>query len=198
MPLLIGAVIFTLMLTWKKGRQLLFLKLRTEAMALEPFIDAVNAHPPARVEGNAIFMTPNANGVPHAMLHNLKHNKVLHEKVILLTVKNEEIPHIAPENRVSVEMLPSEFYRVTIRYGFKDDPDVPRELQQCAAHGLVLDEMDTSYFIGKESLIAVGNSKMPLWRVQLFSAMFKGADSITDYFKLPANRVVELGSQVTL
>ena len=197
-PLLIGAIIFTLMLTWKKGRQLLFMKLRSEAMALEPFIEAISAHPPARVQGNAIFMTPNMNGVPHAMLHNLKHNKVLHEKVILLTVRNEEIPHIAPEDRLTVEVLPSEFYRVIIHYGFKDAPDVPLDMQRCAEHGLILDEMDTSYFIGKESLIAVGNSKMPLWRVELFSTMFKGADSITDYFKLPANRVVELGSQVTL
>jgi len=197
-PLLIGIVIFTIMTTWKTGRNLLLERLKSEAMELEPFIEVIGTHPPTRVPGNAVFMTPNPQGVPHAMLHNLKHNKVLHEKVILLTVKIEDFPHTSQEDRIEVEKLPHEFYRVTIRYGFKDDPDLPRDLTLCADHGLTLDTLDTSFFIGKETLIAARDSEMAYWREKLFVGMFRNADSVTNYFKLPPNRVVELGTQVTL
>ncbi|HEY8119305.1 MAG TPA: potassium transporter Kup [Methylophilaceae bacterium] len=197
-PLLIGAVIFTVMSTWKRGRSLLFNRLKSEAMGIEPFIAAIGSHPPARVPGSAVFMTPNPQGVPHAMLHNLKHNKVLHEKVVFLTVRIEDFPYIAQEERVEVEKMPHEFYRVTMRYGFKDDPDLPRDLELCEMQGLQLDAMDTSYFIGKESLIATRNSEMAYWREKLFVGMFRNADSITNHFKLPPNRVIELGTQVTL
>jgi len=197
-PLLIGIIIFTLMTTWKKGRELLFTRLKNEDMALEPFIDAIGAHPPTRVPGNAIFMTPNPLGVPHAMLHNLKHNKVLHEKVVLLTVKIEDFPYVPQEDRVIVENLPHDFYRVTVTYGFKDDPDLPQDIQLCSKFGLDLDSMDTSYFIGKETLIAVKHSDMAFWREKLFITMFRNADAVTSHFKLPANRVVELGAQVAL
>jgi KUP system potassium uptake protein len=196
--LLMGAVILTLMLTWKTGRNLLLKRLSSEAMELEPFIEAISSHPPMRVPGNAVFLTQNPQCVPHAMLHNLKHNKVLHEKVVLATMKIEDIPHVAPEGRISVEKLSQEFYRVIIRYGFKDDPDLPRELALCAAQGLVLDTMDTSYFIGKEALISTHNAEMSYWRTKLFVGMFRNADSASNYFKLPPNRVVELGAQVTL
>jgi len=197
-PLLIGIVIFTIMTTWKTGRNLLLERLKSEAMELEPFIEVIGTHPPTRVPGNAVFMTANPQGVPHAMLHNLKHNKVLHEKVILMTVKIEDFPHTSQEDRIEVEKLPHEFYRVTIRYGFKDDPDLPRDLTLCADHGLTLDTMDTSFFIGKETLIAARDSEMAYWREKLFVGMFRNADSVTNYFKLPPNRVVELGTQVTL
>ena len=197
-PLLIGSVIFTLMTTWKAGRKLQFTRLRNEAMALGPFIESMSRHAPMRVPGNAIFMTPNPNGVPHAMLHNLKHNKVLHEKVVLLTVKIEDFPSVAPEERIEVEKLLYEFYRVTVRYGFKEDPDLPRALEQCAGHGLELEPMDTSFFIGKETLIATRNSDMAYWREKLFVGLFRNAESVTAHFKLPPNRVVELGAQLTL
>ena len=167
-------------------------------MDLEPFIEAISSHPPMRVPGNAVFLTQNPQCVPHAMLHNLKHNKVLHERVVLATMKIEDIPHVASEERVSVEKLPQEFYRVLIRYGFKDDPDLPRELALCATEGLVLDAMDTSYFVGKEALISTHNAEMAYWRTKLFVGMFRNADSASNYFKLPPNRVVELGAQVTL
>ncbi|HLD09116.1 MAG TPA: KUP/HAK/KT family potassium transporter, partial [Methylophilaceae bacterium] len=160
--------------------------------------EAISSHPPMRVPGNAVFLTQNPQGVPHAMLHNLKHNKVLHEKVVLATMKIEDIPHVAPEERITVEKLPQEFYRVLIRYGFKDDPDLPRELALCAAQGLELDAMDTSYFVGKEALISTHNAEMSYWRTKLFVGMFRNADSASNYFKLPPNRVVELGAQVTL
>jgi len=197
-PLLIGIIIFTLMLTWKTGRNLLLKRLRNEAMDLEPFIEAISSHPPMRVPGNAVFLTQNPQGVPHAMLHNLKHNKVLHQRVVLATMKIEDIPHVAPEERVSVEKLPQEFYRVLIRYGFKDEPDLPRELVLCTVHGLELDAMDTSYFVSKEALICTHNNEMAYWRTKLFVGMFRNADSASNYFKLPPNRVVELGAQVTL
>ncbi|MGQ0442132.1 MAG: potassium transporter Kup [Methylophilaceae bacterium] len=195
-PLLIGIVIFTLMLTWKTGRSLLYLRLKNEAMAIEPFIEAIGAHPPTRVPGTALFMTPNPNGVPHSMLHNLKHNKVLHEKVVILTVRFMDYPHSSPEERVTVESLLYGFYRVTINYGFKDEPDLPRDLRLCNALGLDLDPMDTSFFIGKEILMANEASDMAYWRKKIFIGLFRSAETITNQFKLPPNRVVELGSQV--
>ncbi len=197
-PLLIGSIIFTLMLTWKNGRTLLFTHLKADAMAIEPFIEAIGAHPPPRVPGTAIFMTPNPDGVPHAMLHNLKHNKVLHEKVVILTVKFLDIPHTDLDERVSVEALPYHFYRVTVKYGFKDEPDLPRDLTLCVKYGLDLDAMDTSYFIGKESLIASHKSGMAYWRKKVFIGLFRTAETITNQFKLPPNRVVELGSQLMI
>jgi KUP system potassium uptake protein len=197
-PLLIGAIIFMLMLTWKNGRSLLINKMKSEAIEITPFIEAVAAHPPARVPGTAIFMTPNPEGVPHAMLHNLKHNKVLHEKVVILTVKFLDVPHTNLEERVTVEAMQHEFYRVTIKYGFKDEPDLPRDLELCNKYGLNFDAMDTSYFIGKEILIASEQSDMAVWRKKIFIGLFRSAETITNQFKLPPNRVVELGSQVKI
>jgi KUP system potassium uptake protein len=196
-PLVIGIVIFTLMITWKTGRSLLYQHLKNDAMALDPFIEVIGEHPPQRVPGTAIFMTPNPEGVPHAMLHNLKHNKVLHEKVVILTVRFLDIPHSPEEERVEVETLPHDFYRVSVRYGFKDEPDLPRDLVLCDQYGLSLDAMDTSFFIGKESLLVSDNPEMAIWRKKIFIGLFRTAETITNQFKLPANRVVELGSQVS-
>ncbi len=196
-PLVIGIVIFTLMNTWKTGRSMLYLHLKNEAMALEPFIEALGAHPPARVPGTALFLTPNPDGVPHAMLHNLKHNKVLHERVVILTVKFLEFPHARPHERVEVEVLPHDFYKVIVRYGFKDEPDLPRDLLLCADQGLILDAMDTSFFVGKEILIANEKTEMAFWRKKIFIGLFRSAETVTNQFKLPPNRVVELGSQVS-
>lgn len=197
-PLLIGSVIFVLMLTWKNGRYMLYKHLKSEAMDLAPFIEAIGAHPPARVPGTALFMTPNSEGVPHAMLHNLKHNKVLHEKVVILTVRFSDYPHTNLAERVNVEALPYEFYRVIINYGFKDEPDLPRDLVLCNKYGLIFDTMDTSFFIGKEILIASEKSGMAYWRKKIFIGMFRSAETITNQFKLPPNRVVELGAQVKI
>jgi KUP system potassium uptake protein len=196
-PLVIGIFIFTLMLTWKTGRTMLYQHLKNDAMALNPFVDGIGAHPPTRVPGTAIFMTPNPEGVPHAMLHNLKHNKVLHERVVLLTVKFLDFPHTTIEDRVDVEVLPHDFYKVTVQYGFIDEPDLPRDLALCAEKGLALDAMDTSFFIGKEILIAQESSEMAYWRKKIFIGLFRSAETITNQFKLPPNRVVELGAQVT-
>ena len=197
-PLVLGIVIFTLMLTWKTGRTMVYTRLKNEAMELAPFIEAIGTHPPTRVPGSAIFMTPNPDGVPHAMLHNLKHNKVLHEKVVILTVKFLDYPHTSHEERVTLETLPHAFYKVTVRYGFKDDPDLPRDLATCREQGLVLEAMDTSYFIGKEILIASEKFGMATWRKKIFIGLFRSAETITNQFKLPPNRVVELGSQLKI
>ncbi|MDP3743354.1 MAG: potassium transporter Kup [Methylotenera sp.] len=196
-PLVIGTLIFTLMITWKTGRSMLYLHLKNEAMALDPFIEAIGSHPPTRVPGTALFMTPNLEGVPHAMLHNLKHNKVLHERVVILTVKFLDFPHASLEDRVEVTALPHEFYKVTVRYGFKDEPDLPRDLKLCAEKGLILEAMDSSFFIGKEILIAHESSEMAYWRKKIFIGLFRSAETITNQFKLPPNRVVELGAQVS-
>lgn len=195
-PLVIGIVIFTLMLTWKTGRTLLYKRIKNEAMALAPFIEAMGAHPPTRVPGTALFMTPTPEGVPHAMLHNLKHNKVLHEQVVILTVKFMDFPHTSVDERVDVEMLQHNFYKATVTYGFKDEPDLPRDLQLCASQGLLLDPMDTSYFIGKEILIANHQPEMAYWRKNIFIGLFRSAETITNQFKLPPNRVIELGTQI--
>ncbi|MFL9710129.1 potassium transporter Kup [Methylobacillus sp. Pita1] len=197
-PILIGIVIFTLMTTWKRGRGLLLERLRNESMLLEPFVDAIGAHPPQRVQGTGIFMTPNPHGVPHAMLHNLKHNKILHERNILLTVNFADVPYVAERSRLGLEELRHGFYRITVNYGFKDDPDLPRDLELTKQLGLELDTMDTSFFIGKETLFASRSSGMAYWRNKLFVGIFRNADSITNQFKLPPNRVIELGAQVTI
>jgi KUP system potassium uptake protein len=197
-PLMMGVIIFTLMLTWKRGRELLYKRLKEDAMELEPFIEAIGGNSCTRVQGTAIFMTPNPTVVPHALLHNLKHNKVLHEQVVLTTVKIHDIPHVEEAGRLLVEHLSHGFHRVTVNYGFKDEPDLPREFGLCAQHGLQLEMMDTSFFIGKETLIPKRDSEMAFWREKLFITMFRNADSVTNYFKLPPNRVVELGAQVTL
>jgi KUP system potassium uptake protein len=196
-PIVIGVFVFTLMLTWKTGRTMLYQLIKNESMALDPFIEAIGQHPPARVPGTALFMTPNLDGVPHAMLHNLKHNKVLHERVVILSVKFLDFPHVSEDERVTVEVLPHNFYKTTVRYGFKDEPDLPRDLALCAYKGLELDAMDTSFFIGKEILIANEKSEMAYWRKKIFIGLFRSAETVTNQFKLPPNRVVELGSQIS-
>jgi len=196
-PMLIGVVFFTLMLTWKSGRNLLIERLKVDSMAITPFIDAISMHPPLRVPGTAIFLTANLEGVPPALLHNLKHNKVLHEKIVLLTARFLDIPHVLEAERVKVETLPHNFFTVTVNYGFKDETNLPNDLKLCNEKGLKLDPMDTSFFMGKEILIPSKNMGMALWRKNLFIGLFVSAETITNQFHLPPNRVVELGSQLT-
>ncbi len=195
-PILIGSVIFVLMTTWKKGRALLYKILKGEAIEINSFISSIGANPPPRVEGTAIFLTPNPDGVPHALLHNLKHNKVIHEKVIILTVMFMDYPHSLTKDLVTLEKLPYNFFKVVVKYGFKDEPNIPKDLALCAKNGLNIDPMNSSYFIGKEILLAMPKDNMNYWRKKLFIGLFRSAETITNQFKLPPNRVVELGSQV--
>lgn len=195
-PLALGLAVFALLSTWKLGRKLLYDKLNQDSMPLDAFISSLQYGGPHRVEGTGIFLTPNANAVPRAMLHNLLHNKVLHKKVVLLNVIMEDVPHVPEIDRVEAHSLDQGFITVVVRYGFKDDPDIPAALVTCKE--IKYDVMETSYFLGRETIVPNRMPAMNFWRQVLFVWMFRNADSATAFFKIPTNRVVELGTQVEL
>ncbi|RKG88676.1 potassium transporter Kup [Corallococcus sp. CA049B] len=197
-PLLLAVCIFTLMTTWKRGRDILAGKLRAASLGLKDLLGSFGDHPPLRVPGTAIFMTGNPEGTPPALLHNLKHNKILHEQVVLLTIIPEEIPHVVAQERVEVEPLEQGFVRVVARYGFMENPSIPDILKRCREKGLQFQLMGTSFFLGRETLIPTKKPGMAVWREALFTWMSRNARSATAYFRIPPNRVVELGSQVEL
>ncbi len=197
-PIVIAVGLFVLLITWKRGRKLLMERLSPGAIPIEPFIQSVTMHPPTRVAGTAVFLTAAAEGVPHALLHNLNHNKVLHERIVLLTVSVSDIPHVADEDRIEVIPLGTEFYRVLVHYGFKDEPDVPRALELAEPKGLKFRMMETSYFVSRQTLIPKVGPGMALWQEKLFALMSRNASSATTFFKIPANRVVELGTRIEL
>ncbi len=197
-PLLIGLLVFSVLSTWKRGRQILLQSLKIGAIALEPFIQGLVAHPPARVTGTAVFLTANREGVPHALLHNLAHNKVLHERVIFLTVLTEDEPYVPTEKRMQVTDMGNGFYRLYAHFGFKDEPDVPAALAACQRFGLEFNMMQTSFFLSRETIISTGIPGMAPWREHLFIAMARNAESAMSFFKIPTNRVIELGSQVEI
>ena len=196
-PLLIGFIAFTLLTTWAKGRELMMKRLDESAIPVPVFVkSAVNSA--SRVPGTAVFMTSASDGVPHSLLHNLKHNKVLHERVILLTVRIEDMPYVDENTRTSLKDLGQGFYRIVVRYGFMEDPDVPAALACATDCGPVFKMMDTSFFLARQTLIASARPGMALWREKLFAWMLRNAESAMEFFKLPTNRVVELGSQVEI
>ena len=197
-PVIVGIIVFIVLSTWKRGREILFERLRPGAIALDPFIRSISVHPPTRVPGTAVFLTATQEGVPHALLHNLNHNKVLHERVVLLTVRAEDIPHVPDEQRVEVRALGNEFYRLTVHYGFKDEPDLPAALELAAPHGMEFSLLETSFFLSRQTLVPTPEPGMAMWRERLFAAMSRNASSATVFFKIPANRVVELGTRVEL
>jgi KUP system potassium uptake protein len=197
-PLVVGVFVFVLMTTWKRGRQLLADRLKGEALQLLPFIDSIAVAPPTRVPGTAVFLNADPNGVPHSLLHNLMHNKVLHERVIMVSVQIFDVPYVPEIDRVEVHKLKENFFRVIVQYGFKDDPDIPQALSLCADYGLSFEMLETSFFLGRETLIPRLGSEMAFWREKLFIALFRNAGSATSFFKIPSNRVVELGTQVVL
>ena len=196
-PLLVGAIAFTLLTTWAKGRQLMISRMNEASLPMEIFIKSA-APSAARVPGTAVFMTSSASGVPHALLHNLKHNKVLHERVILLTVKIEDVPYVAHEKRLETKDYGAGFYRVLLRYGFMEEVDVPAALAQLKQIGPQCKMMDTSFFLARQTLLASSRPGMAIWREKLFAWMLRNAESAMEFFKLPTNRVVELGSQVEI
>ena len=197
-PILIGIIVFTLLTTWKRGRIVLMERLSEDAMPLDLFIQSVEASPPTRVPGTAVFLTGTQDRVPHALLHNLKHNKVLHERVIFLTIHTQDFPRVAAKERVRVSELGCDFFKMLAHYGFKEDPDVPALLEECGRKGFMFDMMETSFFVSRETLIPTVAPGMALWREKLFVSMSKNATKASEFFQIPTNRVVELGTQVEL
>lgn len=197
-PLLIGLVVFTLLSTWKHGRQILFQRLKTGAIALEPFVQGLIAHPPTRVSGTAVFLTASKEGVPHALLHNLAHNKVLHERVVFLTVITEDQPYVAASKRLRIEDMTHGFYRIYLHFGFKDVQHIPKALLLCKQAAITFDMMQTSFFLSRETIISTGVPGMAPWREHLFITMARNAESAMSFFRIPTNRVIELGSQVEI
>jgi len=196
-PLLIGFIAFTLLTTWARGRQLMIDRMRETAMPIKVFVQSAVSSA-TRVAGTAVFMTSQAQGVPHALLHNLKHNKVLHERVILLTVKIADVPYVSEANRLEFADLGQGFFRMLINYGFMEDPDVPAVLLSTKQCGADLKMMDTSFFLARQTLLPSSRPGMAIWREKLFAWMLRNAESAMEFFKLPTNRVVELGSQVEI
>ena len=197
-PLAIGGAIFTLMMTWKHGRELLNEKLKADSIDLRSFLEAVFVNPPTRVEGTAVFLTAEPGTVPNAMLHNLKHNKVLHSQNLFVTVRSHEVPWIGINKRVEVEPLGHDCWQVIVHYGFKNDPDVPRALESVRAHGCEIDRMTTSYFLSRDTVIPTIGSGMAPWREKLFAQMHHNAGNAADFLHLPNNSVVELGAKVEI
>ena len=196
-PLLIGFIVFTLLTTWSRGRRLVQDRLREAAMPIPVFV-ASAANSAVRVPGTAVFMTSTPDGVPHALLHNLKHNKVLHERVILLTVKIKDVPVVEDEGRAKLEDLGRGFFRLILQYGFMQEPDVPAALKNVTGCGQAFKMMDTSFFLARQTLLPSAKPGMPLWREKIFAWMLRNAESAMEFFRLPTNRVVELGSQVEI
>jgi KUP system potassium uptake protein len=197
-PLAIGGAIFTLMLTWKDGRRLLNEKLRADAIDLPSFLEAVFVSPPARVEGTAVFLTAEVGAVPNALLHNLKHNKVLHQNNLFVTVKNHEVPWIGLSKRLEIDSLGHDCWQVVIHYGFKNDPDVPKALEQIKGRGCEMNTMTTSYFLSRDTVVPTLGKGMAQWREKLFAQMHHNASGAADFLNLPNNAVVELGSKIEI
>ncbi|MBV8656890.1 MAG: potassium transporter Kup [Burkholderiales bacterium] len=198
-PLLVAAVSLFVMTTWKRGRRLLYHRLHDGELPVDMFVESIEANPPIRVEGTAVFMTGNAETVPHALLHNLKHNKVLHEQVVLLTVHASDIPYEAEEDRLKVTQLSKTFWQVTAVYGFKEEPSVPEVMELLQKrHEFDIDMMNTSFFLSKESIIQCREPELSWLRRTVFGLMQRNAARPTDFFKIPPNRVVEMGTQVEL
>ncbi|BCL76438.1 putative potassium transport system protein kup [Jeongeupia sp. HS-3] len=199
-PLMVGLAAFTLMMTWKRGRKLLYERLLAGELPLEGFVESLEASPPTRVEGVAVFMTASADSVPHALLHNLKHNKVLHDQVVFLTVRTADIPFVAKRERVVVRRLGEHFFQIIATYGFKEDQSVPEVLAQVETlqAELRFDPMQTSFFLSRETIVEAKYPAMSFWRRKIFSLMNRNATRATQFFKIPPNRVVEMGTQVEL
>jgi KUP system potassium uptake protein len=199
-PLAIGACVFVVMTTWRRGREVLFERLNESSVPLKPFLEALFVDPPRRVSGTAVFLTAAPDATPHALLHNLNHNKVLHERVVFLTVQILDVPWVPFTERVSCDARGQGCWQVQVRYGFMNRPDVTRALDLCAALGVEFDPMSTSFFLSRQKLVpsAGGLSAMPRWRERMFAAMARNAADVTDYFNIPANRVIELGTRVQI
>jgi KUP system potassium uptake protein len=197
-PLMIGGVVFMLMMTWKQGRALMSRAQHADAIELDSFLEAVFMEPPVRVAGTAVFLTAETGTVPNALLHNLKHNKVLHAQNLFVTVRSHEVPWIGLDKRLEVEPLGHDCWQVVIHYGFKNDPDVPKALQLMRGRGCELDTMTTSYFLSRDLIVPKLGEGMALWREKLFAQMHHNAGAAAEFLNLPANAVIELGSKLEI
>jgi KUP system potassium uptake protein len=198
-PLVMGGAVFTLMVTWRRGREILLARLRQSSVPLDMFLKSLMRNPPLRVPGTAVFLTSTPGAVPHALLHNLVHNKVLHERVVFLTVVIRDVPWVPPKERVSIADLGNNCFQLSVYFGFKDRPDVMQALEQCREHELEFRPLETSFFLSRETVVAsIRYEGMALWRERLFSAMARNAGSPVEYFNLPTNRVIELGTQIEI
>jgi KUP system potassium uptake protein len=186
------------MMTWKQGRGLLNESVRQDALDLPSFLEAVFVSPPTRVDGTAVFLTAEPGTVPNALLHNLKHNKVLHANNLFVTVRNHEVPWIGMDKRTEIESLGHDCWQVIVNYGFKNDPDLPKALQQIKGRGCNLDAMTTSYFLSRDIVIPTIGSGMAQWREKLFAQMHHNASGAAAFLNLPNNAVVELGSKIEI
>jgi len=195
-PLVVAAIVFFLMTTWLQGRLALLRKLERDTYPLSDFIAQV--HGKTRVPGTAIYMTSRVDVVPVPLLHNLKHNKVLHHRIILLHVVTQNVPRVAPEKRVEVVHFGDDFHSIVAHYGFMQHPHVPRLLERCSLHGLHFDMMDTSFFVGRVTIVPEKSSRFGAIRCKLFEAMHRNALAATEFFRIPPNRVIELGGQVEI
>jgi KUP system potassium uptake protein len=197
-PLAVAAIVYTMMTTWRSGRQLLQSERERNALPLETFIATLRPGRPARVPGTAVFMTGNINAVPNALLHNLKHNKVLHERVVLMTVQTEDIPHVADDQRLDIRHLDQNIHTITLRYGFMDQPNIPRALAQCRVMQFHFNLLETSFFVGREKLVASKRARLWRWRKRLFIFLSNTMLDATEFLRIPTNRVVELGGQIEI
>jgi KUP system potassium uptake protein len=197
-PLLLGAILLTIMLTWKRGRELVFENLEKHAIPLEDFLQSLFVGPPTRVDGTAIYLRGESDGVPHALLHNLLHNKVLHERVVFLTVHIREEPYVPESEQVEVVALGHNCFQLNVSYGFKDEANIPDILRLCEIRQLSFEMMETSFFIARQTVISVPGQGMMPWREHLFVLMQRNARTAADYYQIPANRVIELGTQVEI
>ncbi len=197
-PLALGALVMTVLLTWRRGRELVFENLQSHMIPLQEFLQTLFVDPPLRVPGVAVFFRAEGDGVPHAMLHNLLHNKVLHERIVFLTVHNQEIPHVPLEQGIALQSLGHDCWQLDLSYGFKDERDIPRALAACAERGLQLEMMQVSFFVARQTVVPTVGSGMALWREGLFATMSRQARDAADYFKVPPNRVIELGTQIEI
>jgi KUP system potassium uptake protein len=197
-PLAIGGVMFLLMTTWKQGRWLMAARLREEAIELPLFLESLFISPPQRVDGTAVFLSAEKGATPFALLHNLKHNKVLHEQNIFVSVQHHEVPWIGFDKRCEVESMGHDCWQVTLHFGFKNEPDVPEALKLLEGRGINLDDMQTSYFLSRDQVIPTLRGGMWLWREKLFASMHRNASAAADFLSLPTNRIVELGSKVEI
>ena len=199
LPLLVAGVLFTFLSTWKRGREVLFERIQPILLPIQDFFDMVDSFPPLRVPGTAIFLTRSLEGTSPALLHNLKHNKVLHERVVFLTILTEDIPYVEDEERLEVREYKNNFYRIIARYGFKEDPNVLRIIELAKKFNLEFEMMETTFFVSRETLVSKrGLHSMPLWQQRLFIGMLRNARSATDFFRIPSNRVIEVGAQIDI